>query len=84
MASVLPDTASDGKALTDAWDYKGRPASRATTGGWACAAMILGNLTDLPTISRASTAAAHDDYSSTRRSFVLCTCICMCVPCVWS
>jgi len=42
MASVLPDTASDGKALTDAWDYKGRPASRATTGGWACAAMILG------------------------------------------
>lgn len=44
MASVLPDTASDGKALTDAWDYKGRPASRATTGGWACAAMILGNV----------------------------------------
>jgi len=48
MASVLPDTASDGKALTDAWDYKGRPASRATTGGWACAAMILGNLLTLP------------------------------------
>jgi peptide/histidine transporter 3/4 len=45
MASVLPDAASDGKALADAWDYKGRPASRATTGGWACAAMILGNLT---------------------------------------
>ncbi|CAN6324611.1 unnamed protein product [Urochloa humidicola] len=42
MASVLPETASDGKALTDAWDYKGRPASRATTGGWGCAAMILG------------------------------------------
>nr|CAB3500192.1 unnamed protein product [Digitaria exilis] len=42
MASVLPETASDGKALTDAWDYKGRPASRASTGGWGCAAMILG------------------------------------------
>ncbi|CAN6294338.1 unnamed protein product [Urochloa humidicola] len=42
MASVLPETALDGKALTDAWDYKGRPASRATTGGWGCAAMILG------------------------------------------
>ncbi|WVZ57585.1 hypothetical protein U9M48_007951 [Paspalum notatum var. saurae] len=42
MATVLPETASDGKALTDAWDYKGRPASRATTGGWGCAAMILG------------------------------------------
>ncbi|KAL6906421.1 hypothetical protein ACP4OV_004022 [Aristida adscensionis] len=42
MAAVLPETASDGKALTDAWDYKGRPASRAATGGWGCAAMILG------------------------------------------
>nr|CAB3495301.1 unnamed protein product [Digitaria exilis] len=42
MASVLPETASDGKALTDAWDYKGRLASRASTGGWGCAAMILG------------------------------------------
>ena len=43
MATVLPETASEGKALTDAWDYKGRPASRAITGGWGCAAMILGN-----------------------------------------
>ncbi|KAJ1296325.1 hypothetical protein BS78_01G291600 [Paspalum vaginatum] len=42
-AAILPETASDGKApLTDAWDYKGRPASRAGTGGWGCAAMILG------------------------------------------
>jgi len=48
MASVLPETASDGKALTDAWDYKGRPASRATTGGWGCAAMILGTPIYLP------------------------------------
>jgi hypothetical protein len=44
MADVLPESGSDGKALMDAWDYKGRPASRATTGGWACAAMTLGNL----------------------------------------
>ncbi|XP_040378575.1 protein NRT1/ PTR FAMILY 6.3-like [Oryza brachyantha] len=27
--------------LPDAWDYKGRPAIRASTGGWSCAAMIL-------------------------------------------
>lgn len=43
---VLPETVAEaGKqaaALTDAWDYKGRPAARATTGGWGCAAMILG------------------------------------------
>jgi hypothetical protein len=43
MDTVLPETASEGKALTDAWDYKGRPATRATTGGWGCAAMILGS-----------------------------------------
>ncbi|XP_076914201.1 protein NRT1/ PTR FAMILY 6.3-like [Bidens hawaiensis] len=30
------------KTLPDAWDYKGRPAVRATTGGWVSAAMILG------------------------------------------
>ncbi|KAK1436290.1 hypothetical protein QVD17_02069 [Tagetes erecta] len=30
------------KTLPDAWDYKGRPAVRATTGGWISAAMILG------------------------------------------
>ncbi|KAL8200828.1 hypothetical protein R6Q57_012167 [Mikania cordata] len=30
------------KTITDAWDYKGRPASRSTTGGWTSAAMILG------------------------------------------
>ncbi|GMN32722.1 hypothetical protein TIFTF001_003807 [Ficus carica] len=28
--------------MTDAWDYKGRPAERLKTGGWASAAMILG------------------------------------------
>ncbi|CAH1415657.1 unnamed protein product [Lactuca virosa] len=30
------------KTLPDAWDYKGRPAPRSTTGGWTSAAMILG------------------------------------------
>ncbi|CAH1451331.1 unnamed protein product [Lactuca virosa] len=30
------------KTLSDAWDYKGQPAHRATTGGWISAAMILG------------------------------------------
>uniref|UniRef100_A0ACD5U4X4 Uncharacterized protein n=1 Tax=Avena sativa TaxID=4498 RepID=A0ACD5U4X4_AVESA len=46
METVLPETAAEagkqGATLTDAWDYKGRPASRASTGGWGCAAMILG------------------------------------------
>lgn len=32
------------KTLHDAWDYKGRPASRSATGSWAAAAMILGPL----------------------------------------
>ncbi|KAK8485360.1 hypothetical protein V6N13_097531 [Hibiscus sabdariffa] len=30
------------KTLHDAWDYKGRPAERSKSGGWASAAMILG------------------------------------------
>ncbi|KAF8380485.1 hypothetical protein HHK36_027972 [Tetracentron sinense] len=30
------------KTLSDAWDYKGRPAERSKTGGWTSAAMILG------------------------------------------
>uniref|UniRef100_A0ACD5TMH9 Uncharacterized protein n=1 Tax=Avena sativa TaxID=4498 RepID=A0ACD5TMH9_AVESA len=43
MASVLPEIAAEGKdTLTDAWDSKGRPATRSTSGGWGCAAMILG------------------------------------------
>ncbi|XP_010264234.1 PREDICTED: protein NRT1/ PTR FAMILY 6.3-like [Nelumbo nucifera] len=36
----LPET--EGKTLSDAWDYKGRSAERFTTGGWTSAAMILG------------------------------------------
>lgn len=28
--------------MIDAWDYKGRPAVRASSGGWFSAAMILG------------------------------------------
>uniref|UniRef100_A0A5B6ZPC8 Nitrate transporter 1.1 n=1 Tax=Davidia involucrata TaxID=16924 RepID=A0A5B6ZPC8_DAVIN len=39
--AVLPETQGT-KALPDAWDYKGRPAQRSTTGGWTSAAMILG------------------------------------------
>eukprot|EP00262_Sarcandra_glabra_P003111 TRINITY_DN135_c0_g1_i1.p1 TRINITY_DN135_c0_g1~~TRINITY_DN135_c0_g1_i1.p1 ORF type:complete len:594 (-),score=37.98 TRINITY_DN135_c0_g1_i1:288-2048(-) len=38
---ALPET-NDGKLLTDAWDYKGRPFERSKTGGWTSAAMILG------------------------------------------
>jgi peptide/histidine transporter 3/4 len=47
--ATLPETEKDAtaaeggsKALTDAWDYRGRPAVRATSGGWSSAAMILG------------------------------------------
>ncbi|XP_072975890.1 protein NRT1/ PTR FAMILY 6.3-like [Typha angustifolia] len=38
----LPETDGPRKIVTDAWDYKGRPAARSQTGGWASAAMILG------------------------------------------
>ncbi|KAF0932799.1 hypothetical protein E2562_012134 [Oryza meyeriana var. granulata] len=43
MAPSLPDPEKSTTATTlvDAWDYKGRPAIRASTGGWSCAAMIL-------------------------------------------
>ncbi|KAK9148088.1 hypothetical protein Scep_006845 [Stephania cephalantha] len=37
---ALPET--QGKTLADAWDYQGNQADRARTGGWTCAAMILG------------------------------------------
>ncbi|KAL1371221.1 hypothetical protein HN51_001445 [Arachis hypogaea] len=33
---------TQGETIPDAWDYKGRPAERSKTGGWAAAAMILG------------------------------------------
>nr|XP_016452049.1 PREDICTED: protein NRT1/ PTR FAMILY 6.3-like [Nicotiana tabacum] len=39
---ALPETQQDSKALLDAWDYKGRPALRSSSGGWASGAMILG------------------------------------------
>ncbi|XP_057810866.1 protein NRT1/ PTR FAMILY 6.3-like [Salvia miltiorrhiza] len=42
MASSLPQTKPDAETLPDAWDYKGRPALRSSSGGWATAAMILG------------------------------------------
>ncbi|RYR29420.1 hypothetical protein Ahy_B01g053788 isoform A [Arachis hypogaea] len=38
--ATLPQT--QGETIPDAWDYKGRPAERSKTGGWAAAAMILG------------------------------------------
>lgn len=38
----LPVTRDEGKVLQDAWDYKGRPAIRHSSGGWASASMILG------------------------------------------
>lgn len=40
---ALPETQHDTKTLPDAWDYKGRPALRSSSGGWSSAAMILGN-----------------------------------------
>ena len=41
MSSVLPETIQE-KTLPDAWDYTGKPAIKAKTGGWVAAAMILG------------------------------------------
>ncbi|XP_073012095.1 protein NRT1/ PTR FAMILY 6.3-like [Typha latifolia] len=38
----LPETDGPRKIISDAWDYKGHPAARSQTGGWASAAMILG------------------------------------------
>lgn len=40
----LPETQNDAKTLPDAWDYKGRPSLRSSSGGWASGAMILGVL----------------------------------------
>jgi len=43
MVGLLPETnaAAETDVLLDAWDFKGRPAPRATTGRWGAAAMIL-------------------------------------------
>ncbi|XP_072964056.1 protein NRT1/ PTR FAMILY 6.3-like [Typha angustifolia] len=38
----LPETAPEAETLSDAWDFKGRPAVRSQTGGWTSSAMILG------------------------------------------
>ncbi|KAK7330737.1 hypothetical protein VNO77_24936 [Canavalia gladiata] len=38
--STLPETQRE--IIQDAWDYKGHPAERSKTGGWAAAATILG------------------------------------------
>ncbi|KAG1360838.1 protein NRT1/ PTR FAMILY 6.3 [Cocos nucifera] len=37
----LPETGEPGNILSDAWDYRGRPALRSRSGGWTSAAMIL-------------------------------------------
>ncbi|KAG6526528.1 hypothetical protein ZIOFF_016518 [Zingiber officinale] len=37
-----PEHKASGEIVADAWDYSGRPAVRSRTGGWTCAAMILG------------------------------------------
>jgi len=44
MVGLLPETnaAAEADVLLDAWDFKGRPAPRASTGRWGAAAMILG------------------------------------------
>ncbi|XP_073134291.1 protein NRT1/ PTR FAMILY 6.3 [Henckelia pumila] len=39
---ALPQTQQEAETLPDAWDFKGRPAVRSKSGGWASAAMILG------------------------------------------
>ncbi|XP_047945672.1 protein NRT1/ PTR FAMILY 6.3-like [Salvia hispanica] len=42
MASSLPQTKHEADdTIPDAWDYKGRPALRSSSGGWVTAAMIL-------------------------------------------
>ncbi|PIM99546.1 H+/oligopeptide symporter [Handroanthus impetiginosus] len=42
MAAILPETRQDAETLPDAWDYKGRPTVKSSSGRWASAAMILG------------------------------------------
>ncbi|KAK4483598.1 hypothetical protein RD792_010797 [Penstemon davidsonii] len=42
---VLPETKQEAETavlVPDAWDYKGRPALKSSSGGWTSAAMILG------------------------------------------
>ncbi|KAK6138688.1 hypothetical protein DH2020_027578 [Rehmannia glutinosa] len=41
--ATLPETKQEAETtLPDAWDYKGRPARKSSSGGWSSAAMILG------------------------------------------
>ncbi|GFP97531.1 protein nrt1/ ptr family 6.3 [Phtheirospermum japonicum] len=40
--AYLPETKHEAETLPDAWDYKGRRAVKPFSGGWTCAAMILG------------------------------------------
>ncbi|KAL6658999.1 hypothetical protein ACP70R_003039 [Stipagrostis hirtigluma subsp. patula] len=43
MVGLLPETngAAETDVLLDAWDFRGRPAARSSTGRWGAAAMIL-------------------------------------------
>ncbi|KAG8382409.1 hypothetical protein BUALT_Bualt05G0074300 [Buddleja alternifolia] len=40
--ATLPETKQEAETLPDAWDYKGRPSIKSSSGGWASSAMILG------------------------------------------
>ncbi|KQJ95347.1 protein NRT1/ PTR FAMILY 6.3 [Brachypodium distachyon] len=41
MVGLIPQTNAAAEVLGDAWDYRGRPAARVSTGRWGAAAMIL-------------------------------------------
>ncbi|XP_022995457.1 protein NRT1/ PTR FAMILY 6.3-like [Cucurbita maxima] len=85
--SVLPQMDQD-KTVPDAWDYTGKPAIKAKTGGWAAAAMILGpeaveRMTTLgiavnlvtymtDTMHLGNAAAANDVTNFLGTSFMLC------------
>lgn len=43
--ATLPETRHEAETLPDAWDYKGRPSLRSSSGGWMSSAMILGLIT---------------------------------------
>ena len=85
--SVLPQIDQD-KTVPDAWDYTGKPAVKAKTGGWVAAAMILGpeaveRMTTLgiavnlvtymtDTMHLGNAAAANDVTNFLGTSFMLC------------
>ncbi|XP_039121699.1 protein NRT1/ PTR FAMILY 6.3 [Dioscorea cayenensis subsp. rotundata] len=88
MASLEDNEAANGKILSDAWDFKGRPSVRTQSGGWTSAAMILGvelceRLTTLGiavnlvtyltgTMHLGNAASANDVTNFLGTSFMLC------------